>query len=282
MPEKKIVIKLKYGATASQDHGSPALPLQPQYDWNYKRIAWVVGAILIALLGYRLLVGSPEPEVAIRVNEIDVPSESIFSEDQRTLTNSRQSVREVSPAQLDGDPGPNKSQSLTDSDITTTLTDKNRQVKSPGTKPGLSVQDRSKLDVADTAAFQDATNIDALAPVQTKNIVRAQFTWGIKNREPTSKIRSPAILQPGDSVALYFFSELKDMAGQSLSHEWSHNGRVVVAKDFQINENRWRVFSSKQLTSDLLGEWKVAIKDSKGENLGEFVLEVLEPNKSEI
>lgn len=281
MPEKKIVIKLKYGAVASQNHGSLSLPSQPQYDWNYKRIAWAVGVMVITLMGYRLLIGSPEPDVAKSINEINVPSESIISEKQRTITNSRPSAGGVSSIQQEEVSEPNASQSLTDSEITTTATGTTRQVIPPA-KQGLSVQGRSELDVADTAAFQDAAYFDTLAPVQTKNIVRAQFTWGIKNKEPTSELRSPAILQPGDSVALYFFSEFNNMDGQILSHEWSHNGKVVVNKDFQINEDHWRVFSSKQLTSDLLGKWKVTIKDSKGENLGEFVLAVLEPNKSKI
>jgi hypothetical protein len=259
MSEKKIVIKLKYGASASQDHGSPSLALPPQYDWNYKRIALLVGVVAIALLGYRFLIRPAGPE-------LDVLSESIISDKQPKVTDFHPPTRKPVPIQPGRNLNPDELQSLTDSELPTSVTDNTRQ---------------GEIDVADTAAFQKAANIDETTSVHTKNIVRARFTWGIKDREPTGEIKSPAILQPGDSVTLHFFSEFNDMKGQSISHEWSHNGNVVVAKDFQISENRSRVFSSKQLTSNLLGKWKVAIKDSKGENLGEFVLKVLAPKKSE-
>jgi hypothetical protein len=132
---------------------------------------------------------------------------------------------------------------------------------------------------ADASPGRKAAPENLPAPATAAQLVRAQFAWGIKDKEPTAVIASPAILQSGNSVTLYFFSEFNGMQGRTVSHRWSRNGRVALIKDFQVAGEHWRVFSSKQLNTKLLGEWKVTIRDDKGENLGEFVLNVLKATK---
>ncbi len=270
MSEKKIVIKLNYGTPKPKQQRSTA-PLE--YEWNYKRIviALVIGIISCATLGYWLSTPTPMSEVTKQGTGID--SETVSTEKQASLIDSRNVDNERSLQNSDSDPSHNS----TGSELTRGELVETAQVQPRTDNKEFSKQDSLELDVADTAAFQQSTNIVASASVAHKNVSRAQFSWGIKDQEPTSEIISPAILRPGDSVVLYFFSEFNDMTGQSLSHEWSHNGKVHSTKKFQIGKNRWRVFSSKQLTSDLLGEWKVSIKDSSGKELGQYELNVLEP-----
>ena len=272
MSEKKIVIKLNYGAPKSKQHRSSA---PPDYEWNYKRIAiaLTIAIIFSAALSYWLSTPTPQPEVADRGTDTDIAYETLSSEKQAMLKNSRNVDDENSFLNRDSDPSPNapNQELLIPESVETT------HEKTLVTNRKIPKQDSFELDVADTAAFQQSTKIDPAASVGRQNVARAQFTWGINNHEPTGEIASPAILRPGDSVVLYFFSEFDDMNGQSLSHEWSHNGKVHSTKKFQIDENRWRVFSSKRLTSDLLGEWKVTIKDSSGEEFGQYELKVLKP-----
>lgn len=276
MSEKKIVVKLKYGASASPHHGSSSSPKQLEYAWNYKRIAFAMLSVVgLGLFGYGLLTGLPVPEVSESTGEMDVLSELEISKKPppvaEVLTNDRQS----SSIQPGENPRPEEIPTVTGSEAVDSLTEKIRPGERLVAQQALSEQGGSELTIADAAAFQEVAKIDT--PEITENVVRAQFAWGIKEKEPAGEIRSPAILQRGDSVALYFFSELKGMNGQTLTHQWSHNGTVAVSKNFRVDGDRWRVFSSKQLNSDLLGEWKVAIRDSNGNNLGEFVLDVLEP-----
>ncbi|MGH8547432.1 MAG: DUF2914 domain-containing protein [Methylococcales bacterium] len=229
MSEKKLVIKLKYGASAPRDKRPRPSLKPPQYDWIYKRIAVVlgIGVMVVVWLTCSLIIEAPDQGVDERAAESEV---------------SRVSERP------DGSSRTGERQSSSGSDRISSNDGKVPQEKLP-------------------------------APRKSKTLVRAQYTWGIKDKEPTGVIGSPAILQPSDSVTVYFFSEISGMNGQTVSHRWSHNGRLALVKVFQVGGENRRVFSSMQLNTPLLGEWKVTIRDSKGQDLGEFVLNVLKPAK---
>lgn len=115
------------------------------------------------------------------------------------------------------------------------------------------------------APAESATDA-ASAPETTANtgtVARAAFTSGIENREPTDKLNSLA----NDQGEIMFFTELRDMAGQSVTHRWEHNGEVMAEVPFNIGGNRWRVYSSKQLDPSWTGAWKASVISSAGEVL---------------
>ncbi len=246
MSEKKLVIKLKYGASAPRDKRPHPSLRPPDYEWNYKRIALVLGIGLIGLVWLTyFIIDAPENRVAKHGAESKATT--------ATLNRSSQPVLSTSDRQT----ASGRSQ-------------QNSRTEEPQTVS------RSGTDVSPHAEGSHENRSDA---EKSKQLVRAQFAWGIKDKEPTGEIGSPAILRPSDSVTLYFFSELEGMNGQSVSHRWSHDGRVALIKEFEIRGENWRVFSSKQLNTKLLGEWKVTVRDSRGQDLGEFVLNVLKPTK---
>jgi hypothetical protein len=55
------------------------------------------------------------------------------------------------------------------------------------------------------------------------------------------------------------------MRGETITHRWEHEGRVVTKVPFRIESNSWRVYSRKQLTPATKGNWLVVVTDSKGE-----------------
>ena len=57
------------------------------------------------------------------------------------------------------------------------------------------------------------------------------------------------------------------MAGQTVTHRWEHDGKVMAEVPFTVNGARWRVFSSKNLDESWLGEWKVSVVDEAGGTL---------------
>lgn len=279
MSEKKIVVKLKYGASASSHQGSYSPNTPIEYDWNYKRIAIVlIGLIVLGGLAYRLLPGSPSPETTNGTGDIDFISESVTLEKQQPLNRSLDPDRQVTIAQPDKNSGTSlkKGPVSTENETVDLQADTDSGDLTETSQP-QSEKSESESVVPSRATLQAEEAIDKSESLVSPNIVRARFAWGIKDKEPAGAIQSPAILQRGDSVTLYFFSEFKNMDGQTIRHEWSHDGKVKVTKDFDIAGSRWRVFSSKQLNSELLGEWKVVIRAPDGKNLGEYILKVLEP-----
>jgi hypothetical protein len=112
-----------------------------------------------------------------------------------------------------------------------------------------------------TPAASEAT--PETAPAQTGTVARATFTRGIEDREPVDSISTLS----NDAGKVYYFTELRDMAGQTVTHRWEHNGKVMAEVPFTVNGSRWRVFSSKNLDQSWLGEWKVSVVNEAGATL---------------
>lgn len=100
---------------------------------------------------------------------------------------------------------------------------------------------------------------------ETVSVARALFTTGVADREPVDEIKGPNI----HINKIYYFTEIKGMAGQTVNHRWEFNGKVMLEVPFNIGSNSWRVWSSKTLDPNWLGEWKVSVVDSTGKSIGE-------------
>ncbi len=97
----------------------------------------------------------------------------------------------------------------------------------------------------------------------SKNVTRAVFSHQIKNREPVNQIEGTIKAKAEELKQVYFFSELRDMKGTKIIHRWLYNRKKQAEIPFNINGNRWRVFSSKRIVSTKTGEWQVDIVNSK-------------------
>lgn len=92
------------------------------------------------------------------------------------------------------------------------------------------------------------------------SVARAQFTTDIIDREPVDEI-----ISVDTSVkTVFYFTELKDMAGKSVTHRWIFDGKKVYEKTFDIAGDRWRVYTSKNLSDAWTGDWRAEVVDSAG------------------
>ena len=73
---------------------------------------------------------------------------------------------------------------------------------------------------------------------------RAVFTTAIDNKEPTNDIDSVQ----ASVRQISFFTELRNLTGQTATHRWTVSGQVVYSKDFNVGAARWRVWSTKTIT----------------------------------
>jgi hypothetical protein len=101
------------------------------------------------------------------------------------------------------------------------------------------------------------------APTPSGTVARATFTKGVEDREPVDSVDALST----DDSKVYYFTELRDMAGQTVTHRWEHDGKVMAEVPFTVNGARWRVFSSKNLEPSWTGEWKVTVVDEAGGTL---------------
>ena len=97
------------------------------------------------------------------------------------------------------------------------------------------------------------------------HIKRGLFTTAIEEREPVDEIDSLAT----DTNKVYFFSEIVNMEGMTVTHRWVYGGEALAEVTFNIGGPRWRVWSSKNLVEGWVGEWTVECIDGDGNKMHE-------------
>lgn len=101
------------------------------------------------------------------------------------------------------------------------------------------------------------------------SVVRSVFTSAVDQREPVDKLKNLNTEQAN----LVYFTELRDMDGQTAKHRWQYNGEVVAEVDFNVRGPRWRVWSSKALNPEKEGEWKVSVLNGAGDVIAEEIIQ---------
>ncbi len=89
-------------------------------------------------------------------------------------------------------------------------------------------------------------------------VSRALFSIGIENREPVAVVNS---VDSSSYTSISFFTELNDLSGHNITHQWTHNDEVMFEKTFQVNSARWRVWTSKTLLPSWTATWTVNVLD---------------------
>jgi hypothetical protein len=92
-------------------------------------------------------------------------------------------------------------------------------------------------------------------------VSRALFTIGIDNREPVIMVDS---ISADSYNSISFFTELHDMSGKTVTHQWVFDDKVMFEKSFEVNGDRWRVWTSKTLIPDWTGTWTVKVLSEDG------------------
>jgi hypothetical protein len=89
------------------------------------------------------------------------------------------------------------------------------------------------------------------------------FTTSIVDRAPQDTIATLG----NDHNKIFYFTDVRNMTGQTLTHRWEFNGQVMAEVTFEIGGPRWRVNSSKMLEPVWLGEWTASAVDASGRTL---------------
>ena len=97
------------------------------------------------------------------------------------------------------------------------------------------------------------------------SVVRSAFTRDIAEREPTENLQNLT----NENGQVKFFTELRDMSGQTAIHRWEYEGKVVAEIEFNVKGPRWRVWSSKSFVPQWTGDWKVSVINGAGEVISE-------------
>jgi hypothetical protein len=137
-------------------------------------------------------------------------------------------------------------------------------------------QTETKLLESDAAVIEAApaeastTAMKEQSGFSRGSVVRSAFTREIAEREPTENLQKLT----NENGQVKFFTELRDMSGQTAIHRWEYDGKVVAEVEFNVKGPRWRVWSSKSLVPQWTGDWKVSVINGAGEVISEKNLSV--------
>jgi hypothetical protein len=128
----------------------------------------------------------------------------------------------------------------------------------------------SAEETAAPAAVNTTPAATSAATEKNSHVARAVFTTAIADREPVDKLTT----LPNTVDRVFFFSDLRDLAGQIVTHRWEYAGEVKAEVTFKVgNSARWRVYSSKNLLPEWTGTWTVVVSNQDGQPLQTSTLE---------
>lgn len=110
-----------------------------------------------------------------------------------------------------------------------------------------------------------------------KRIGKAQFTSGLREYEPIDQIDQKMVLHESGVMRVYFFTELRNLKGKTVLHEWKRNGKTVATIRIRPYLSPMRASSSKFIDRRMGGDWTVTVKTATGQTLGVFPFEVILP-----
>jgi len=134
----------------------------------------------------------------------------------------------------------------------------------------------TNIDRTDSMTEENVATTDTMSEIQTGfsqgSVSRSVFTTDISGHEPVDKIEN----LNSNNRSVVYFTELRNMSGQTAIHRWEFNGNVMAETKFKIAGPRWRVWSSKNLLPSWTGEWKVSVLNGVGEVISEDVFNYIE------
>ena len=144
-------------------------------------------------------------------------------------------------------------------------------------------QESSTAESATTSTEAATTESAAAADAASEqagfsrgSVVRSVFTTGIQEREPVDKLNNAN----AEQQEVFYFTELRDMSGQTAVHRWEKDGDVKAEVKFDVRGPRWRVWSSKSFQPTAAGEWKVSVLNGAGEIIAEETLNLTAPEQA--
>lgn len=231
MTEKKaIVIKVKY-PVSNKEASTP----QVITEWNIKRISIALGAFFLLLTGLLYVIDGNENQTVRVMPSVDSKIDSGPVANQQSIQNT----------------------AILETNQIEDLSKANQKPKAKEIKN--KAIDKSKLIKLEERQPHKKTN---------KNVVRALLTNDVNNKEPGHEISRQIVLN-NHPTWVYYFTELKQMNGQRVYHEWLKNNVLISKHELPIVADSWRTSSRKLLSVASKGQWVVRLLDQNGNILNE-------------
>ncbi|QWV04644.1 DUF2914 domain-containing protein [Pseudoalteromonas shioyasakiensis] len=292
---KKLVITANMNTVEAVNSTSTAVT----YQWHWRRIFMVSSVILVALaiLVYSFIgavnaeqSAQDEPQSELASVELQAPLNDAKQEEpkevtaspvneQPAVTDSKQSaITEVVISDV-AEPEAN----TVDTEIVSEQVFDGQQLPetsavTPDEEP---LQTEEQIEVAAVPdvqqQFSHSAHIASVAigaKIDTDKVSRAVLTTDVVDREPVNVLKNDVKLAQ-ISNSLSFFSELRNMQGQTVRHQWYYQGQQLASIELAVSSPRFRTYSTKNIMPEQLGDWRVEVIDADGNLLAQKEFRIL-------
>ncbi len=99
-------------------------------------------------------------------------------------------------------------------------------------------------------------------------VARELLTSGVRNDNPIDELRDQVLVEATGEREIFYFTEVRGMPGQTLTHRWTRNNELVASFELHCDD-RWRMplYSSTPIDSEDIGNWQVELLDASARTL---------------
>ncbi|KPH62898.1 hypothetical protein AMS58_11720 [Pseudoalteromonas porphyrae] len=276
-------MKQKIVITANMRRAEPSAP-SVTYQWHWKRIATVtlLGLFALVVFTYSLL-GS------VNAEQNDLPN---VSNDVPILVSTKGADEDlpfVTPIIEQSDdvqvePALITNNSMAEIEHAIDLQSANNDESELSETTALNIEadittvsDETDSTVAQPKSFASTAHVASVAlgaKIDTDKVSRAVLTRDVVGREPVNVLK--ADIRIGEFVdTIAFFSELKNLQGQKVTHVWRYENEIMASIELDVTSPRYRTYSKKHILSEQLGHWRVDVIDQQGHLLAQKEFRIL-------
>jgi hypothetical protein len=133
-----------------------------------------------------------------------------------------------------------------------------------------------------TASATDPTQLSpanrALLKAQESlrgSVARETLARDIEGDRPLRPFETQLTLDADEPTTVYYFTDLRGMAGKTVLHRWLHQGKLVSEVSMQVGEG-WlsALHSSVTVAPSMTGRWDVQVCDAAGKALEQETFEI--------
>ncbi len=121
----------------------------------------------------------------------------------------------------------------------------------------------------------DKKSIQNKADIYDNRISRAVLAFDLKEKEPVDPVTGDIIAKRDKAVGVYYFTEINNMKGKVLFHEWYWNNQLIFRRKLNIIGKHWRASTSKLIPYSKRGHWKVRLVDADNNVLSRVEFNVI-------
>src|SRR5262249_27147700 len=107
------------------------------------------------------------------------------------------------------------------------------------------------------------------------SVARETLARGIEGGRPVRPFESQVMLDTDAPTTLYYFTDVRGMAGKTVLHRWLYRGKVISEVTMQVGEG-WlsALHSSVTVAPEMTGHWDVLVCDASGKAIEQESFEV--------